>query len=92
MGLSRVPAGQQSSGHVHTNCESALYVVAGRGRFMVGPRLDQGLAVEPGDFIHIPPNAPHAVVNDGGDDLVLVVARNAQVEQVRDYQPDGAGK
>lgn len=88
MGTARVPPGLRSSAHVHTNCESALYVVSGRGHFLAGARLERTLPLRAGDFIYVPPAAPHVVVNDGDDDLVLVVARNTQEEQVAEYDPD----
>jgi uncharacterized RmlC-like cupin family protein len=88
MGVSRLPAGQQSSGHLHTNCESSLYVSAGRGRFLTGPGLEKTTTIQAGDFIFVPPNAPHAVSNDGDVDLVFIVARNAQRELVEEYEPN----
>jgi adenylate cyclase len=88
LGLSRLPPGQRSTAHVHTNCETALYVAAGQGRFLVGPRLDRTLALEAGDSLYVPPNAPHVVINDGDVDLVLVVSRTTQVEQVAEYDAD----
>lgn len=91
MGVSRVPPGLRSSAHVHTNCESALYVVSGGGRFLVGPHLERTLDVVAGDFIYVPPNAPHSVVNDGLEDLVLIVSRNTQEERVAEYDPETGG-
>ncbi|MHB8669533.1 MAG: cupin domain-containing protein [Acidimicrobiales bacterium] len=90
MGSSRVPPGLRSSPHVHLNCESALYVASGRGRFLVGAHLERALEVEEGDFLYVPPGAPHVVVNDSDADLVLVVARNTQEERVQEYDPDAA--
>jgi uncharacterized RmlC-like cupin family protein len=90
MGVAQVPAGLRSSAHIHTNCESALFVASGRGRFLVGSRLEQSFDVEAGDFLYIPPDAPHVVVNDGDVDLFLVVARNAQEERVAEYDPEPA--
>ncbi|TMB89730.1 MAG: cupin domain-containing protein [Chloroflexi bacterium] len=83
--LSRLPAGQSSSPHVHLNCESSIYVASGRGRVMTGIHLDRVLGIEPGDFLFVPPGAPHIVVNDGDADLVLVVSRNTAEEHVEDY-------
>jgi adenylate cyclase len=88
MGLARVPPGLRSSAHVHTNCESALYAASGRGRFLVGERLEHAFQVGPGDFIYVPPDAPHVVVNDGDVDLLLVVSRDTQEERVAEYDPD----
>ena len=90
MGTGRVPPGFRSSAHIHTNCESALYVASGRGRVLVGPRVDRELHVEAGDFIFVPAGAPHVVVNDGNDDILLIVARNTQAEQVEEYDPEVA--
>lgn len=85
MGISRTPPGLRSSAHVHTNCETALYVASGHGRFLIGSRVDRALEVEPGDCLYVPSDAPHVVVNDGDVDLVFVVARTAQVELVTEY-------
>jgi uncharacterized RmlC-like cupin family protein len=88
MGVSRLLPGMRSSSHVHTNCESSLYVSSGRGRFLTGPRLERAMSIEPGDFIFVPPNAPHAVSNDGDVELVFIVARTAQRELVEEYDPE----
>jgi uncharacterized RmlC-like cupin family protein len=88
MGLSRLLPGMRSTGHYHTNCESSLYVLTGQGRFLSGPRLDRATPIEPGDFIFVPPNAPHTVVNDGDVELVFIVARSAQRELVEDFDPE----
>ena len=88
MGLSRLPPGMRSTSHYHTNCESSLYVLSGHGRFLTGPRLDRANPIEPGDFIFVPPNAPHTVINNGDVELVFIVARSAQRELVKDYDPD----
>jgi len=83
--LSVVPPGQQSSPHLHTNCESGIYVLRGRGIFRAGEGLREEWRIGPGDFIHVPAGAPHQPVNDGDEPLELIVARNAQEEIVEDY-------
>ena len=83
--LSRIAPGGQGSAHVHTNCESSIYVVSGLGRMLVGEALDDVLALEPGAFLFVPPGAPHLPINDGDEDLVMVVSRNAPEEMVEDY-------
>lgn len=87
--ISRVPPGLRSSPHLHTNCESSLYVASGRGRMLTGSHLDRALQLEPGDFIFVPPAAPHVVVNDGDVELVLVVSRNTSEEHVEEYAAPG---
>ena len=88
--LSRLGPGLRSTPHIHTNCESSIYVVSGRGRVLTGMHLDHELVIEPGDFLFVPPGAPHIVVNDGEVDIVLVVSRNTAEEHVEDYLPPKA--
>jgi uncharacterized RmlC-like cupin family protein len=87
--LSRLAPGRRSSPHVHTNCESSIYVAAGQGRVLTGANLDRALAIRPGDFLFVPPGAPHIVVNDGDEDIVLVVSRNTAEEHVEEYVAAG---
>jgi uncharacterized RmlC-like cupin family protein len=49
--------------------------------------LEQELAIGPGDFIYVPPQAVHAPVNDGDEPMELIVARNAPVELVEEWDP-----
>jgi uncharacterized RmlC-like cupin family protein len=83
--LSRLPPGQRSSPHVHTNCESSIYIASGHGRVLTGVHVDRVLVIEPGDFLFVPPGAPHIVINEGAVDLVLVVSRNTAEERAEDY-------
>ena len=55
---------------------------------LTGPRLDRAMQIEPGDFLYVPPGAPHSVVNDGDADLVLIVSRNTKNEIVEEFNPD----
>ena len=83
--LSRLAPGLRSSPHIHTNCESSIYVVSGHGSVETGVHLDKVLAIQSGDFLFVPPGAPHVVINEGDEDLVLVVSRNTAEERVEDY-------
>ena len=87
LAIATIPPGCQSSPHWHTNCESAIYVVMGHGRFLVGEKLEEALSIGPGDFIYIPPEAVHAPVNDGQEAMELIVARNTPTEIVVEYDP-----
>ena len=87
LAIATIPPLCSSSPHYHTNCESAIYVVSGRGRFLVGDGLDEALEFGPGDCIYVPPGAVHAPTNDGHEPIELVVARNAPVEIVQEWDP-----
>ena len=82
-----IPPGHSSSAHVHLNCESALYIIKGHGKFMVGERLDEAITFGPGDYLYVPPGAPHQPVNDGDEPIEMIVARNMPVEIVEPYAP-----
>ena len=69
------------------NCESAIYVVRGHGRFLTGNDLENSLTIGPGDFIYVPQDAVHQPVNDGSEPLELIVARNTAVEIVKEVHP-----
>ncbi len=90
LAIATIPAGCSSSPHYHVNCESAIYVVKGKGRFLIGEKLEKALPLEPGDFIYVPAEAVHQPVNDGTEPLELIVARNAPVEIVVEVEPQKA--
>ncbi len=91
LAVSTIPPGCASTPHHHVNCESAIYVVKGRGRFITGSRLERADAIGPGDFIYVPPGAVHQPVNDStAETMELIVARNAPVEIVVEYAPVAA--
>jgi uncharacterized RmlC-like cupin family protein len=69
------------------NCESAIYVVKGHGRFVIGDNLDTELAIDPGDFIYVSAEAVHQPVNDDADDMEIIVARNTPLEIVVELEP-----
>ena len=88
MAVATIPPLCASSPHYHVNCESAIYVVKGHGRFLTGENLDNSLAIGPGDFIYVPPDAVHQPVNDSDSEpLELIVARNTAVEIVVEHPP-----
>lgn len=92
LAIATIPPGCASSPHYHVNCESAIYVVKGTGRFLSGHRLEKSDAIGAGDFIYVPPNSAHQPVNDSlTESLELIVARNAPVEIVAEYDPSTAG-
>jgi uncharacterized RmlC-like cupin family protein len=84
LAIATIPAGCNSSPNHHTNCESAIYVIKGHGRFIVGDNLDNPLPIGPGDFIFVPAEAVHQPVNDSDEVMEIIVARNTPVEIVQE--------
>ncbi len=68
-----------SANHHHGDSETAIFVVAGRPVFVFAEdgrevRIETG----PGDYVFVPPFAPHREENPGPDDAVVVIARSSQ--------------
>ena len=82
LAIATIPPRCASSPHYHVNCESAIYVVKGHGRFIIGDKLDNPLPISPGDFIYVPAEAVHQPVNDSDEVMEIIVARNTPVEIV----------
>ncbi len=88
LAIATIPPGCASSPHYHVNCESAIYVLKGKGRFLTGKRLDNSLKIAQGDFIYVPSHSVHQPINDSlTEPMELIVARNAPVEIVVEYDP-----
>ena len=89
LAIATIPPGCASSPHYHVNCESAIYVSKGQGRFLTGVHLEKSLDISAGDFIYVPPDSVHQPVNDSlSETMELIVARNAPVEIVVEFDPE----
>ncbi|HEX8996482.1 MAG TPA: cupin domain-containing protein [Ktedonobacterales bacterium] len=69
----------KTGAHHHGALESVIYVVSGRARMRWGERLEFTAEAGPGDFIFVPPYAPHQEINALPDEpLVCVIVRSDQ--------------
>ena len=69
----------RTGAHHHGALESVIYVVSGRARMRWGERLEYTAEAGPGDFIFVPPYAPHQEINAQPDEpLVCVLVRSDQ--------------
>jgi uncharacterized RmlC-like cupin family protein len=80
MGRTTVGPEVSSADHHHGESETAIYVVSGHPEFVF---LDGGterrVRTNPGDYVYVPPFAPHREENpDPGEDAVVVIARTTQ--------------
>jgi uncharacterized RmlC-like cupin family protein len=81
MGRTVMPPGGASGDHHHGDSETGIYVVAGTPAFAFrDPATGEVTRVQagPGDFVWVPPHAPHREENPAGSDAVLVVVRSTQ--------------
>lgn len=88
LAVATLQPGSRSSPHFHVACESAIYVLSRHGVFLVGEGLEESLDIAPDDFIYVPPGVVHAPVNTGAGPMELIVARNAPVEVVVEWDPE----
>jgi uncharacterized RmlC-like cupin family protein len=82
MGRTVVPAGTSSGDHHHGESETGIYVVSGNPVFVFRDPATASLVrleTEPGDYVWVPPHAPHREENPSADtDAVVVIARSTQ--------------
>jgi uncharacterized RmlC-like cupin family protein len=82
MNLVIIPPGASAEPHFHKGFESAVYVLEGRVETRYGPKLEQSVITEAGDFLFIPPDVPHQPVNLSETEAArAIVVRNDPNEQ-----------
>jgi len=78
-GTAKIHPNAKTGPHHHGELESIIYVVSGRARMRWGERLEFCADAGPGDFIYVPPFAPHQEINAQSDKpLLCVVVRSDQ--------------
>jgi uncharacterized RmlC-like cupin family protein len=80
MGETHVAPATRSGDHHHGESETAIYVVAGHPVFVFAEDgREVRVATSPGDYVWVPPFAPHREENpDPDDEAVVVIARSTQ--------------
>lgn len=83
MGRTHLAPGATSGDHHHGDSETAIYVVSGHPVFVFFDAAAGGaevrLETSPGDFVFVPPHAPHREENPATDEeAVVVIARSTQ--------------
>jgi uncharacterized RmlC-like cupin family protein len=82
MGETHVSAATASANHHHGESETAIYVVSGNPVFVfydAEAGAEKRLETKPGDYIYVPPWAPHREENnDPQNEAVVVIARTTQ--------------
>ena len=76
-----IPPGGRSRAHLHRGIESAGYVIEGTLETLYGERLEQRVVTGPGDFVFIPPDVPHVVINRSEHPARALVAHSAADDQ-----------
>jgi uncharacterized RmlC-like cupin family protein len=87
-GVTVVAPNVASGVHHHGETETIIYVVSGHAKVRWGERMQFEEDVEPGDFIYVPPFAPHQEINPSPDTpSQWVIVRNSQEPIVVNLEP-----
>ncbi|MCU1614262.1 MAG: Cupin 2 conserved barrel domain protein [Frankiales bacterium] len=79
MGQTLVGPRTTSGDHHHGDTETAIYVVSGHPVFVFAEDgREVRLTPEPGDYVFVPPFAPHREENPTDEEAVVVLARSSQ--------------
>lgn len=76
-----LPDGARAKTHLHLGVETAVYIIDGRFEMFYGPRLEQHVDFEPGDYVYIPADVADLVMNRSGSQATAVVAHSAASDQ-----------
>jgi uncharacterized RmlC-like cupin family protein len=83
----KLPPAMRSTPHFHTNCETAMYILKGPLAMRYGEKLQHQHEVSTGDYLFIPQNAIHQIVNLSADaEGEVVLCRNASEELVQEVE------
>ena len=87
-GVTIVAPDVASGVHHHGETETVIYVVSGHAKIRWGDRMQFEEDVEAGDFIYVPPFAPHQEINPSPDTpSQWVIVRNSQEPIVVNLEP-----
>ena len=81
MTVATLPNGARAKTHLHQGVETAVYVIDGRAEMFFGNRLEDHVDVAAGDYLYIPADVPHLVMNRSGAPATALVAHSAANDQ-----------
>ena len=81
MTMLTLPDGARARTHLHREIETAVYVIDGEAEMYFGERLGELLRARAGEYIYIPADMPHLVLNRSGAPCSAVVAHTAADDQ-----------
>ena len=76
-----LPEGARAKTHLHRGIETAVYVLDGEAEMHFGERLRELVRARAGEYMYIPADMPHLVVNRSGSPCRALVAHTAADDQ-----------
>lgn len=76
-----LPDGARARTHLHQGIETGAYIIQGEAEMYFGERLEQHLHARAGEYVYVPADMPHLVLNRSGAPCVALVAHTAPDDQ-----------
>ena len=76
-----LPDGARAKTHLHQGIETAVYVLEGEALMYFGPRLEESVVGKAGEYLYIPADTAHRVMNVSGAPCTALVAHTAADDQ-----------
>jgi uncharacterized RmlC-like cupin family protein len=77
-----LPDGARAKAHLHRGIETAVYVIEGEADTHFGEALGDVVRARAGEYVYIPADVPHLVINRSGAPCRALVAHTAADDQV----------
>ena len=81
MTVVNLPPGARAKTHLHRGIETAVYVIDGEAETYFGERLGERVTARAGEYVYIPADLPHLVMNRSDQVCRAVVAHSAADDQ-----------
>jgi uncharacterized RmlC-like cupin family protein len=81
MTVATLPPGARAKAHLHHDIETAVYVIDGAASTYFGGRLENVVLAKAGEYVYIPPDVPHLVLNESSAVCRALVAHTAADDQ-----------
>jgi uncharacterized RmlC-like cupin family protein len=81
MSVLTLPPGARAKTHLHQGIETAVYVLDGDVEMFHGAKLEEHLKAGAGDFVYVPADVPHRVMNRSERACRALVAHSASDDQ-----------
>ena len=81
MTLAVLPPGARAKTHLHRGIETAVYVIDGEASMRFGERLEDVLVARAGEYVYVPADMPHLVMNTSSAVCRALVAHTAADDQ-----------
>src|SRR5690242_4020008 len=76
-----LPYAARAKTHLHHDVETAVYEIDGSAEMFFGSELEEHLDCVSGDYVYIPADVPHLVMNRSGGTTTALVAHTAADDQ-----------